>query len=132
MVWGVPASFPPIKHARITIDGIFHESFKTEIHRPAITAMRARRHPGGGDGGHRCLVHRFAGYCRASGSDIEVQDKHLGAFVSIDLALGFAGAVPDHPGLRGNRFAETGADIASKYVIGDAWAAQQSAALDPI
>ncbi|KAB7613235.1 type IV pilus modification protein PilV [Verminephrobacter eiseniae] len=37
-----------------------------------------------------------------------------------------------NPDSAGNRFAETGADIASKYVIGDAWAAQQSAALDPI
>ncbi|WP_265259834.1 type IV pilus modification protein PilV [Verminephrobacter eiseniae] len=37
-----------------------------------------------------------------------------------------------NPDSAGKRFAETGADIASKYVIGDAWAAQQLAALDPI
>src|SRR6218665_587583 len=29
-----------------------------------------------------------------------------------------------NPDSAGNRFAETGADIASKYVIGDPWAAQ--------
>src|SRR6218665_3426439 len=37
-----------------------------------------------------------------------------------------------NPDPAGSRFSEAGADNVSEYVIGDAWAAQQSAALDPV
>src|SRR6218665_4116587 len=132
MLWGLPTGFHRIGHVRITDNGIVMNHPKRKL-----TALPPRQCTHGvtlvevmvaivvlsigllGIAGLQAatLKYKINTWARSSAS-ILLSDLSERARINPDSA--------------GKRSADTGADTAPKYVIGDAWAAQQLAAMDPL